>query len=156
MGAGQAVATDTDDPIDDWPLTDRIVCYCGCPHHLSSLRAASLIGEGYEDVYVIDEGFWEWYDRDYPMAGSQIDVRPSLRVVTGVADARFAGETVWIRHPPSGQTEAGPIAPDGSYRLELRFADVADDSVLVVETPGYSVSAPLSELARGVVTADAS
>ena len=32
-----------DDPLEALATDERIVCYCGCPHHLSSLRAASLM-----------------------------------------------------------------------------------------------------------------
>lgn len=140
-----------DDPVDDWPVEDRIVCYCGCPYHLSSIRAANLLENGYEEVYVIDDGFWEWTDREYPIAGADVESRPSLRVIEGVANADFAGETAWARHHPSEQREATAIGDDGSYRLDLRFADVTPDSRIAVETPGYSVTAPLSELTEGIV-----
>lgn len=140
------------DPVADWPIADRIVAYCGCPHHLSSLRAASLLANGYEAVFVIDEGFWEWEDRGYPMAGESVDRKPARHVIEGVTDPAFAGESAWVRHPGSGQREAARIAPDGSYRVELRFIDVTEESTIVVETPGYRLSAPLGTLTEGLVT----
>lgn len=142
-----------EDPVADWPRDDHIVLYCGCPHHLSGLRAATLIQEGYEHVYAIDEGFWEWQDRNYPLAGEDVDQRPALRVIDGLADPRHAGRTAWAFHRPTDQVEAGPIGPEGRYRLRLRFADVSPGSVVTVETPGYTVSAPLRELMAGLVTA---
>jgi hypothetical protein len=141
-----------DDPVADWPTAEPIVFYCGCPHHLSGLRAATLLEQGYERVYVIDEGFWEWHDRGYPLAGDDVDHRPALRVIEGLADPSHAGETAWAYHRPTEQVEAGPIGADGRYRLGLRFADVSRDSVLTVETPAYTVSAPLRELTTGLVT----
>lgn len=143
---------DGDDPVSDWPKDEPIVCYCGCPHHLSGLRAATLLEAGYERVYVIDEGFWEWQDRNYPLAGEDVDHRPALRVIEGQTDPRHAGGTAWAFHRPTDQVEAGPIDAEGRYRLQLRFADVSLASVVTVETPDYTVSAPLGELTAGPVT----
>lgn len=140
-----------DDPVADWPTDEPIVCYCGCPHHLSGLRAATLLEQGYEQVYVIDEGFWEWQDRNYPLAGDDVENRPALRVIDGLADPSHAGATVWAHHRPTAQTEAGPIGPDGRYQLGLRFADVSMSSVVTVETPTYTVSATLRALTTELV-----
>ncbi|WP_121821519.1 rhodanese-like domain-containing protein [Halostella salina] len=140
------------DPVVEWPEGDRIVCYCGCPHHLSSIRAASLIDGGYEEVYVIDEGFWEWHGRDYAMAGTNLSETPFGHVVSGQADARFAGETAWARHEPTGQREATTIGDDGRFSMTLRFVDVDRDSPIRVETPGYAVEAPLGRLVDATVT----
>jgi rhodanese-related sulfurtransferase len=142
------------DLVVEWPEGDRIVCYCGCPHHLSSIRAAALVDAGYEEVYVIDEGFWEWHGRDYPMAGTELSASPYGHVVRGRAERRYAGETAWARHEPSGQREATTIGDDGRFSMTLRFVDVDRDSPVRVETPGYTVEAPLRRLVDGTVTAD--
>ncbi|PSQ15250.1 rhodanese-like domain-containing protein [Halobacteriales archaeon QS_8_69_26] len=153
-GAASSPAPDggDDDPVASWPREDRIVCYCGCPHHLSALRAATLIADGYERVYVIDEGFWEWHDRRYPVAGTEVAVRPEVRTIRGRTDSRHAGETAWAFHDPTGQREADPIDDGGRYRLDLSFADVSPSSVVRVGTPEYTVRRPLSSLTEGVVT----
>ncbi len=145
---------DDSDPVRDWPEGDRIVCYCGCPHHLSSVRAASLIDAGYEEVYVIDEGFWEWHERDYAMAGNDLSETPFGYAVRGRTDARYGGEDIWARHEPSGQREATSIDSDGRFSVTLRFIDVDLSDPIVVETPGYVVEAPLRQLADKTVTAD--
>lgn len=142
------------DVVGRWPTDARIVCYCGCPHHLSSLRAASLVDAGYEDVYVIDEGFWAWHDRGYPMAGDDVSAEPALREIVGRVDPTHAGETAWAWHEPSGQREATGIDEGGRYRLELRFADVELDSTILVETPAYRVRAPLDDLVDAPVTGE--
>lgn len=36
----------------DWPKDDRIVCYCGCPHHLSSIRGSQLIDDGGYELHL--------------------------------------------------------------------------------------------------------
>ncbi|NHN48831.1 rhodanese-like domain-containing protein [Halostella sp. JP-L12] len=142
------------DPVPDWPKDDRVVLYCGCPHHLSGMRAATLIEAGYEEVYAIDEGFWEWHSRDYPMAGTDLSVTPFGHVIQGRADASSAGATAWARHEPTGQREAATIDEDGGYRMTLRFVDVDRDSPIVVETPDYTLEAPLGRLVESTVTAD--
>jgi rhodanese-related sulfurtransferase len=137
LGAVLSTAPDgvENDPVALWPTDDRIVTYCGCPHHLSTLRAAVLIDQGYESVYVIDEGFWEWHDRGYPMAGKEVTEKPALRVVRGRADPAHAGEMVRLVHEPTHQHEAAPIDEDGRYELHVRFADVTTESVVTLHTP---------------------
>ena len=154
VGAVSSPAPDgtTDDPVAGWPKGDRIICYCGCPHHLSAMRAATLIEKGFENVMVIDEGFGEWGDRGYPMAGSDVKNRPEPRKITGMTGPEHAGGDAWARHEPSGQMEAGPIAADGSFELVLKFVDVTAESVISIETPAYRFEAPLGELEGTVIT----
>lgn len=139
------------DPVEEWPKGDRIVCYCGCPHHLSSMRAASLLSNGYENVYVIDEGVWEWQEQGYPMAGTKATTQPEVRVIRGRTADTFAGRTVWARHEPTGQREATAIGPDGTYALELKFADITASSLIVVRTPDYTLERSLGDLTKGLV-----
>lgn len=141
----------SDDPASNWPTDDRIVCYCGCPHHLSSIRASQLIQNCYEEVYVIDEGFWEWHDRRYPMAGTNVEGTPEKWVIRGEADVAFAGRDAWARHPPTGQLEATDITDAGTYELHLKFHEVGPESVVEVETPGYTIEGKLKDLASGTV-----
>ena len=142
------------DPVGDWPKGDRVVAYCDCPHHLSSLRAGDLLNRGWENVYAIDEGFSAWRDRKYPLAGSDTDRTPTVRFVSGETDPSSAGETAWAYHLDSDQKEATEINSDGTYELRLPFVDVTGESKVRVETPDYSVTATLDRLANGYVTAD--
>lgn len=139
--------------IDEWPTDERIITYCACPHHLSSLRAAGLQKAGFSQVYVIDEGFGVWSDRGYPMAGTQFksgtqnDV--SEWVLTGALDARYAGEYAWAS--VSRQYEAAPIRSDGTFTLDLKFSDVTAKTPVRVSTPAFTVTRPLGELAAGEI-----
>jgi rhodanese-related sulfurtransferase len=143
-----------DDPVADWDETTPTVCYCGCPHHLSSMRAETMIGNDFEFVAALDEGFWAWHDAGYPMAGSDVTAEPALRTVEGVTDPDLAGESAWARHAPTGQREAAPISDDGRFTLHLRFADVAPSSQITVETPGFRTTGSLSALTDGVLRTD--
>mgnify|MGYP000017654837 FL=1 len=143
-----------DDPVADWDADTLVVTYCGCPHHLSSMRAAALVDAGYENVGALDDGFWAWQDEGYPVAGGRPDYEPPLRVVEGRTDPSFAGELAWARHDDTGQREVTPIADDGSYALNVRFADVTDDDPVRITTPAYELSAPVAELAAGLVGVD--
>lgn len=140
------------DPVQSWPKDDRVVCYCGCPHHLSSLRAATLIEQGYLDVFVIDQGFWEWRERGFPIAGRAVLTQPETYEITGQTDPRYAGYTVWAWHEPSGQREATTIGGNGTYVLKLRFTGVSLDSKILIETPEYRVRDALRTFLRGTVT----
>jgi rhodanese-related sulfurtransferase len=138
-----------EDPVEAFDTDDRIVCYCGCPHHLSSLRAATLISNGYESVYVIDEGFFEWSDRGYPVTGTAVEA--SARVVRGQSDPAHAGEAVYATHEPTDQREAAFVGTDGSYELHIRFADLTPETELRIDAPDYTVVAPLATLLEGRV-----
>ena len=49
-------------PKDRW-----IVCYCACPHAESGHAADALFAAGFTKVTIIDEGFFVWRDRGYPV-----------------------------------------------------------------------------------------
>lgn len=131
--------------IEDWPTADRVVCYCGCPHSLSSIRAAKLLEADFESVYALDEGFQEWFTRDYPMAGSHLEDQPSEYLVEGVTDPAAAGERAAVTHEPTGQFATARIRDDGTYAVGVRFRDVTIESVVVVETPAYSVETTIRD-----------
>ena len=142
------------DPTADWDRSDRVVTYCHCPHHLSSLRAASLLEAGFENVYAIDEGFQGWLDRNYPLAGADTNRDYTVRTIEGETSRFDAGETAWAFHPETDQVEATEIESDGSYALELKFVQVGEESTIQVETPSYAIQAPLGDLTSGTVTAE--
>jgi rhodanese-related sulfurtransferase len=142
------------DPTSDWDKSDRVVTYCHCPHHLSSLRAASLLEAGFENVFAIDEGFQAWLDRNYPLAGSDTTRDYTVRTIEGETSRSDAGETAWAFHPETDQIEATEISSDGSYTLELKFVQVDDQSTIQVETPSYAIQAPLGDLTSRTVTSE--
>jgi rhodanese-related sulfurtransferase len=127
--------------VPGWPTDDRIVTYCGCPHHLSAIRAAGLRKVGVEAVYALDEGFLgqatAWKDRGYPMAGEIFvgDAETEGRTVriTGRVAARHAGSYVWAsagRH-----YEAAPVEANGRYDLHLRVYGLDPGATVAVRTP---------------------
>lgn len=137
--------------IDGWPPDERIVAYCGCPHHLSSVRAAGLQKAGYEEVYVIDEGFIEWADREYPMAGTTFADGEEASIsewrIEGDAGAEHAGEYAWAT--VGQQYEAAPIGDDGRYSIHLRFSAVDAATDVRVSTPAATRTRPLGEVGEG-------
>lgn len=52
---------------DVLPRDVPILTYCGCPHALSGRAVDALLALGFTDVAVIDEGFYVWRDRGYPV-----------------------------------------------------------------------------------------
>ena len=142
--------------ISGWSEDDRVVCYCGCPHHLSSIRAAGLQKAGFTDVYALDEGFLgrpdSWSDQEYPMAGTRFAGGNQARVqqwtISGAVDSRYAGEYVWAT--AGRQYEAAPVRSDGSYELHLKFANVSADTPVRIRTPTDSVERPLGRVGSRV------
>jgi rhodanese-related sulfurtransferase len=137
--------------IADWPKDTRIVAYCGCPHHLSSIRAAGLQKAGYTNVYVIDEGFGAWHNSDYPMLGTDFS-EPEKVVIQGQVASDYAGEYAWATHEPSGQQEAAPIGEDGAFALHLKFSGMTGEMPIHVSTPAFEVTRPLGELTESTLT----
>lgn len=150
-GAVNSHVSDGSDPgaVGQFSTDTRIVTYCGCPHHLSSIRALSLLTIGYEEVYALDEGFFEWQDRGYPLAGEDVDSQADLHVVKGRTNPASVGRYSFAHY--DGRIEAAPIAADGTYALHIRF-EVSPTDVVTVETPDYTVEAPLEKLVDGIVT----
>ena len=154
VGAPLSPAPDggSSDPVADWPKDDRIVTYCACPHHLSGLRAGSLIDNGYEEVYALDDGFQAWLDSGYPVAGSDVSADRATYEIRGKSDPAYAGEMVMLEQVGVARLEAAPIADDGSYTLQLHYAG-ATDSRFRVQAPDYTVEGTLEELTSTTVTA---
>jgi rhodanese-related sulfurtransferase len=138
--------------IDGWPTDDTVVCYCGCPHHLSSIRAAALQKAGFSDVFVINEGFGPWYDNGYAMRGTNFDAQQQAAIV-GQVSAQYAGEYAWAETVEGAKQEAAPIGDDGSFEIHLRFADMTDATEIRVTTPAFDVTRPLGELTETELTA---
>lgn len=141
--------------IEGWDRSDRVITYCGCPHHLSSIRAAGLQKAGFERVYALDEGFVTWgRDRQYPMAGThwvaETATMQAAWTIDGSVDPDYAGKYAWAI--ADEQYEVAPIDSAGRFSLDVRFVDVTGRSPITVETPAYSVTAPLRELADGEVS----
>lgn len=142
----------SDDPLTQWGKQDRVVCYCGCPHHLSSIRASQLINAGYENVYVIDEGFFQWTDLGYPVTGNDGGI--SEFVVRGDVQAKYAGENAWVTPVASDQLESTNVATDGTFDLHCKFVDVTPDTRLRVDTPAWTTTGTVRELTSGTLRGD--
>ncbi len=51
--------------------------YCGCPHAVSGQAADALIARGFQQVAIIDEGFYEWRDTfNFPTASGELLFAP--------------------------------------------------------------------------------
>ena len=141
-----------DDPVEAWGADERIITYCVCPHTLAVQRGATLIDEGYEEVYALDEGFNAWREAGYPVDGNGTDDEQPAYEIVGESSPAHAEESVYVREFETGEyLEISPIEDDGSYELLVR-GDLEAETVLEVETPDYTLEAPLSELTSGIVT----
>lgn len=147
----------TGGPIAGWDRGSRVVTYCGCPHHLSSVRAAGLQKTGFSTVFALDDGFLgldtSWADQGYPMAGTHFrENTPGQRAdvtLSGITDRAHAGAYAWAI--AEGRAEASPIDADGRYAIHLSFVGVSDRTPVTVRTPGYTVEGRLGELADGTI-----
>ena len=56
------------DYMEELPRDAFIVTYCGCPHAISGQAADALLEAGFENVGILDEGFYFWEDQGWPVA----------------------------------------------------------------------------------------
>ncbi len=56
-----------DEYVDQLPKDTWLVAYCGCPHAESGLLVDALKERGFSKLKVLDEGFFVWKDRGYPL-----------------------------------------------------------------------------------------
>ncbi|RQH00967.1 rhodanese-like domain-containing protein [Natrarchaeobius oligotrophus] len=143
----------SNDPVATWPEEDRVVTYCVCPHTLAGQRAATLIADGYENVYALDEGLQAWFESGYRIEGSEATQSLTAYTVRGRSDPAYAGEFVTVRTLESDQSEMSAVESDGSYELTLHFTDVDDDTVLEVDAPSYTREMTLAEATSDVISA---
>lgn len=103
------------------PKEAKIVTYCGCPHHLSSIAAEQITGMGYKDVHVLDEGFWYWKDHKYPLEETKgAKSKVSQLTVSGVLmkDGQpVVGKDIYLKHMKTGQLEATKTDDKGAYKM---------------------------------------
>ena len=64
---------DRDDPTEAVEADTRIMTYCVCPHTLAGSRAATLIDEGFDSVYALDEGLQDWVEKGHPIEGTGVN-----------------------------------------------------------------------------------
>lgn len=139
------------DPVEAESTSTRVVTYCGCPHHLSTMRAASLIEAGYANTYALDEGFRPWLQGEYPVEGTDVENIPDGFAIEGRADPSLAGERVWVRHDPTGQREVTDIEPDGTFAMDVYFYEVGPETNVRLTTPDTEVVDTLASLSSGLV-----
>ena len=58
------------DHLEELPRDTWIVNYCGCPHAVSGQAWEALKAAGFEKTAVLDEGYYVWRDRGYPVSGA--------------------------------------------------------------------------------------
>jgi cytochrome c oxidase cbb3-type subunit 3 len=65
------------DYIDQLPRDVWIINYCGCPHAVSGRAWEALKAAGFEKTAVLDEGYYVWRDRGYPISGADVPMPPT-------------------------------------------------------------------------------
>jgi rhodanese-related sulfurtransferase len=115
----------TEDMVKDISKSAEIITYCGCPHHLSSIGAEQLENLGYKNVRVLEEGYWYWKDKKYP-------IEVSKEYQSKVTHLKISGKVLkeskplsnidlYIKHDKTGQLEAARTKKDGSYTIDFHI-----------------------------------
>ena len=56
-----------DEFADKLPKDRWLIAYCACPHAESGALTDALIAKGFDKVRILDEGFFVWKERGYPV-----------------------------------------------------------------------------------------
>ncbi len=117
---------------------DKVILYCGCPHHLSGLSADILKQKGFKDVHVIDEGYWGWKEFGLPvMVNPDAPTKVSMDI-EGRASQNgqpLVYKDVFLLHPETGQLEATRTDREGNFRMALHFRglDLSEQVVFQIQ-----------------------
>lgn len=66
-GAVNAPYFEVEKYLNQLPKDKWIVTYCACPHAEAEQAARTLMKNGYTKVKVIDEGYFGWVDKGWPV-----------------------------------------------------------------------------------------
>lgn len=115
---------------------NKLLLYCGCPHHLSGMSADILKTKGYTDIHVIDEGYWGWKAQGLPIfrdpnAPAQVSLSVTGKVQS--AGQAKAFKNIFLLHPASGQLEATRTDAEGRFAMHLHFGGVTPQDQVVIQ-----------------------
>jgi len=119
-----------------FPKERKLFLYCGCPHHLSGLSAEVLKQKGYQDVHVIDEGYWGWKAMGFPVvvnpnAPKQISMDVEGTVLSAAEPVVY--QDIFLLHPETGQLEATRTDAEGRFKMALHFRGLGPDDQLMFQ-----------------------
>lgn len=120
----------------------KLILYCGCPHHLSGMSAEVLKGKGYQNIHVIDEGYWGWKALKLPVyVNPNAPKRMSMNVEGSVAqgNAPLAFADVFLLQPESGQLEATRTDAQGGFRMTLHFSGLKPQDRVILQWHGKAL-----------------
>ncbi len=137
------------------PKDFMILTYCGCPHAMAEEGARYLTAAGFTNVHVLDEGFYEWKERGWPIDGNAVKSGSLQRMtIRGWLTASMSGDRLYARHLATDQWEAGVVGADGSFELHLPFYGVRAGEPVAVLTQHLSTSIPFDPGADVTVAFD--
>lgn len=102
-----------------------IITYCSCPHHIAEMASDILKEQGYQNVFVLDEGLPGWKRASFPLSGDSANQPISIYWVIGYVVGEFhkpvSNLEVRVYHPRTEQLEFDKTGKDGFYAIPLRF-----------------------------------
>jgi len=128
------------------PKNTPIILYCGCPHGLSEEAGQILKNAGFTAVYVLDEGFYGWKEKGYP-------VRSNPRKLQGFKEWRIygyargvsEGTKVFVTHLPSGETETFFVGKGGKFETFFPLYSAKEGDPIEFRTGDRKVLKKLTE-----------
>lgn len=108
--------------IPDLDKKATVVTYCGCPHAMAEDAAGILVAAGFSNVIVLDDGFYAWKDRGYPIEKAKVPKKfRKMKFEGKVGDLSLAGKKIEVVEPVSDQREIATIGTDGHFALHMPF-----------------------------------
>lgn len=128
------------------PVSTPIIVYCGCPHGLSEEAAEILLRKGFQSVYVLDEGFYGWKEKGYPIATNpkKLENFKEWRL-RGIAPGVPEGTKLFVTHLPSGQMESFLVGKEGRFEFFFPLYGARQGDPLRFQWEGKRAEHPLEE-----------
>jgi len=133
------------------PKTTLLVVYCACPHSLADEAYELLTEKGFSQVYVLEEGYFGWKEKGYPIkVGGTLPYTPFP--ISGVVEGGKGGETIRVIHLPSGEEEVGTLTKGGRFTLTLHLYGAKEGEELEIQYKKERWRVPLQKDGRWIFT----
>ena len=132
---------------DQLPTDVPLVVYCGCPHAESTAAAEVLESSGFQDVKVIDEGYYYWRDEGYPIVQGvepgdwpqPVEAVTEPNDVIEASDIGDAGSSDEDALDDDSEDAVGPL-PDGDDTDDVTSEEDVNSSSADVEADASDAS----------------
>lgn len=128
------------------PTSTTIITYCGCPHAMAEEAAEIIVRRGFSEVAVLDDGFYAWKDKGYPISsGPAAKSLQKYNYEGRIMIPELYGTRIQLHEDSTGQHEQGWIDKEGRFELHMPFYGASKDKIVRVYAGSHEWEYPLGD-----------